>query len=75
MVVIVEEAEIAMAALHWAVRNFLRRGDWITLLHVFPITRSTSRQRILRLRGFQLALSFRDACDLIPDVAAVDIIN
>ncbi|CAA7402218.1 unnamed protein product [Spirodela intermedia] len=73
VVVLVEEADAAVEALRWAVRNFLRRGDTITLLHVLPASRSRKRQRLLRLRGFQLALSFRDLCSRVPE-AKVEIV-
>ncbi|KAF9605156.1 hypothetical protein IFM89_014147, partial [Coptis chinensis] len=45
------------------------------LLHVFPLTRSrnNNKQRSLRLKGFQLALSFKDLCDEVPD-AKVEIV-
>lgn len=68
VVVVVEETEAAQAALKWAVRNFLRGGDCITLLHVYPSTRSVKRQKRMRLRGFQLALSFKDLCTGIAEV-------
>lgn len=70
MVVLVEEVDAAVEALRWAARNFLRRGDLITLLHVLPASRSRKRQRLLRLRGFQLALSFRDLCSRVPEVGS-----
>uniref|UniRef100_A0A1D1Y835 Uncharacterized protein C167.05 n=1 Tax=Anthurium amnicola TaxID=1678845 RepID=A0A1D1Y835_9ARAE len=73
VVVVVEEADVARHALQWAMRNFLRHGDWITLLHVFPASRSRKRQRHLRLKGFQLALSFRDLCSGISE-AKVEIV-
>ncbi|XP_078431263.1 adenine nucleotide alpha hydrolases-like superfamily protein [Wolffia australiana] len=73
VVVVVEEGEAAMEALRWAVTNFLRRGDWITLFHAFPSTRSRNRKRLLRLRGFQLALSFKDLCNYVPE-AKVEIV-
>ncbi|XP_031092676.1 uncharacterized protein LOC115997284 [Ipomoea triloba] len=67
IVVIVEEEEVARTAFEWALHNLLRCGDLITLLHVFPSSRSSSRnkkkQRLLRLKGFQLALSFQDLCN------------
>ncbi|XP_043701273.1 uncharacterized protein LOC122651798 [Telopea speciosissima] len=65
LVVVVEDVEAARTALQWALRNLVRFGDLITLLHVFPSSKSKSKkkQRILRLRGFQLALSFKDLCD------------
>ncbi|GJX38720.1 putative adenine nucleotide alpha hydrolases-like superfamily protein [Tanacetum coccineum] len=68
IVVIVEEVEVAKTALVWALHNVLRFGDLVTLLHVFPVNneRSKSRNRkkvrLLRLKGFQLALSFKDIC-------------
>ncbi|CAK9147834.1 unnamed protein product [Ilex paraguariensis] len=69
IVVIVEDVEVARTALQWALRNLLRYGDLITLLHVFPTTRSRCRKklRLLRLKGFQLALSFREICDTFPN--------
>ncbi|XP_043716947.1 uncharacterized protein LOC122664963 [Telopea speciosissima] len=70
IVVVVEDVDAARTALQWTLRNLLRYGDLITLLHVFPSTKSKSsnkkkKQRLLRLRGFQLALSFKDLCDSV----------
>ncbi|XP_072998580.1 uncharacterized protein [Typha latifolia] len=73
VVVVVEEEEAARAALRWAVRNFIRSGDSITLLYVCPFTRSKKKQRNLRLKGFQLALSFKDMCNGIAE-AKVEIL-
>ncbi|KAI8537972.1 hypothetical protein RHMOL_Rhmol09G0064700 [Rhododendron molle] len=71
IVAIVEDAEVARIALNWALHNLVRHGDLITLLHVFPYSRSRSRNklRIRRLKGFQLALSFKDICTNFPNVA------
>lgn len=69
VVVVVEETEAARTALKWAIHNFIRVGDHITLLHVYPSTRSTKRQKSLRLQGFQLALSFQDLCNGIAEVS------
>ena len=57
--VVVEDVDAARTALQWALHNIIRYGDIITLLHVYPLTRSKSKNkaRVLRLRGFQLALS------------------
>ncbi|XP_059299817.1 uncharacterized protein LOC132052342 [Lycium ferocissimum] len=65
IVVIVEDVDIARTALQWTLHNLLRYGDIITLLHVFSITRSRSKKklRLLRVKGFQLALSFQDLCN------------
>ncbi|GMN57944.1 hypothetical protein TIFTF001_027044 [Ficus carica] len=71
IVVVVEEVEVARTALQWALHNLLRYGDTITLLHVFPANNSGGRSsksklkknRLLRLKGFQLALSFQDICN------------
>ncbi|KAJ1684843.1 hypothetical protein LUZ63_016233 [Rhynchospora breviuscula] len=66
VVVMVEEAEASRAALEWAIRNYIRCGDGITLLYVCPpsaLVRSRKKRRSLRLRGFHLALSFRDLCN------------
>lgn len=70
IVVVVEEAEVARTALRWALHNILRCGDVVTLLHVYPPQRSRSKkkQRRLRLKGFQLALSFREICNAFPNV-------
>lgn len=68
VVVVVEEAAAARTALQWAVRNYVRGGDSITLLYVCPATRSRKKQRNLRLRGFHLALSFKDLCNGIAEV-------
>ncbi|CAA2971124.1 uncharacterized protein LOC111377393 [Olea europaea subsp. europaea] len=65
IVVVVEDVEVARTALQWALNNILRYGDLITLLHVYPSTPSKSKKnlRLLRLKGFQLALSFREICN------------
>ncbi|XP_035844791.1 uncharacterized protein LOC110936343 isoform X2 [Helianthus annuus] len=60
IVVVVEEEEVARTAMTWALHNILRFGDLVTLLHVFPANRK--KIRLLRLKGFQLALSFKDMC-------------
>lgn len=73
VVVVVEEAEASKAALEWALRNFIRSGDGITLLHVCPFARSRRKRRSLRLRGFQLALSFKDICNGIAEVRSTEI--
>ncbi|KAM7479751.1 hypothetical protein LguiA_027964 [Lonicera macranthoides] len=69
IVVVVEEVEVARTALQWALHNLLRYGDLVTLLHVFPSLRSRSKKklRLLRLKGFQLALSFKDICNNYPN--------
>ncbi|KAL2338285.1 hypothetical protein Fmac_012731 [Flemingia macrophylla] len=61
--VVVEDVDAARTALQWALHNIIRYGDIITLLHVYPFTRSKTKNKILRLRGFQLALSFQDICN------------
>ncbi|XP_021810780.1 uncharacterized protein LOC110754080 [Prunus avium] len=68
IVVVVEDVEAARTALKWALDNLVRYGDLITLLHVFPTSRSRNknRTRLLRLKGFQLALSFKDICNTFP---------
>uniref|UniRef100_A0ACD5VEZ6 Uncharacterized protein n=1 Tax=Avena sativa TaxID=4498 RepID=A0ACD5VEZ6_AVESA len=71
--VLVEDAPASRAALQWAVRNFIRGGDSIALLHVCPPARSRRRRRGLRLRGFQLALAFKDLCNGIAE-AKVEIV-
>ncbi|KAJ0105341.1 hypothetical protein Patl1_19040 [Pistacia atlantica] len=65
IVVVVEDLEVARTALLWALHNLLRYGDVITLLHVFPSmkTRSKKKLRLRRLKGFQLALSFKEICN------------
>ncbi|KAK0588004.1 hypothetical protein LWI29_032683 [Acer saccharum] len=65
IVVVVEEVEASRTALLWALHNLLRYGDIITLLHVFPSIKSRSKKkmRLLRLKGFQLALSFKEICN------------
>ncbi|PHT88727.1 hypothetical protein T459_10833 [Capsicum annuum] len=70
IVVIVEDVEVSRTALQWALHNLLRYGDLVTLLHVFPNfrSRSTKKLRHLRLKGFQLALSFQDLCNNFPNV-------
>ncbi|GMY15394.1 Universal stress protein [Fagus crenata] len=69
IVVVVEDVDAARTALQWALHNLVRYGDIITLLHVFPSTRSKSKKkaRLLRLNGFQLALSFKDVCVNFPN--------
>ncbi|XP_076905665.1 uncharacterized protein LOC143561471 [Bidens hawaiensis] len=67
IVVVVEDVEVARTAMLWALHNVLRYGDIVTLLHVFPAsnsgkTRNRKKTRLLRLNGFQLALSFKDIC-------------
>ncbi|CAI0400834.1 unnamed protein product [Linum tenue] len=70
IVVVVEDVDAARTALRWALHNFIRHGDILTLLHVFsprPMGGSRSsrkkKMRFLRLEGFQLALSFKDICN------------
>lgn len=69
--VMVEDVEAARTALKWALNNLMRYGDLIILLHVFPSTRSKSgaKARHLRLKGYQLALSFKDLCTAFPNVS------
>ncbi|KAL2340617.1 hypothetical protein Fmac_008557 [Flemingia macrophylla] len=69
IVVVVEDVETARTALQWALRNIIRYGDIITLLHVYQSTKSRSRTkaRLLRLNGFKLALSFQDICNNYPN--------
>ncbi|XP_059644524.1 uncharacterized protein LOC132286258 [Cornus florida] len=76
IVVIVEDVDAARTALQWALHNLLRYGDLITLLHVFPSTRSRNKNklRLLRLRGFHLALSFKDICTTDFPNTMIDII-
>ncbi|XP_038687184.1 uncharacterized protein LOC119986620 isoform X1 [Tripterygium wilfordii] len=64
IVVVVEDVDAARTALQWALHNLLRHGDLITLLHVFSPAKSRSKKkiRLLRLQGYQLALSFKDIC-------------
>ncbi|KAM0035738.1 putative rossmann-like alpha/beta/alpha sandwich protein [Helianthus debilis subsp. tardiflorus] len=69
IVVVVEDVEVARTAMVWALHNVLRYGDLVTLLHVFPASNSAGSKsrnrkkiRLLRLKGFQLALSFKDIC-------------
>ncbi|KAJ8772214.1 hypothetical protein K2173_027391 [Erythroxylum novogranatense] len=65
IVVVVEDVDAARTALKWALNNLLRDGDMITLLHVFcPLksSRNKNKMRLLRLEGYQLALSFKDIC-------------
>nr|XP_027102347.1 uncharacterized protein LOC113723464 [Coffea arabica] len=69
IVVVVEDVDVARTALQWTLHNLLRYGDLITLLHVFPSTRSRNKNklRLLRLKGFHLALSFKDICNNFPN--------
>ncbi|KAI7986206.1 hypothetical protein LOK49_LG14G00294 [Camellia lanceoleosa] len=75
IVVVVEDVEAARTALQWALHNLIRHDDVITLLHVFPTTRSRNRNklRLHRLKGFQLALSFKDICNNFPN-AKIEIV-
>ncbi|CAA7048236.1 unnamed protein product [Microthlaspi erraticum] len=66
IVVVVEDKEAARTALQWALHNLFRHGDVIVLLHVFsppPRKKKSTAARLLRLRGYHLALSFREICD------------
>lgn len=69
IVVVVEDVQVARTALRWALENILRLGDLVVLLHVYPKSRSRNKKknRTLRLKGFQLALSFRDICNSFPN--------
>ncbi|KAK4782500.1 hypothetical protein SAY86_016602 [Trapa natans] len=78
IVVVVEDVEEARAALRWTLLNLLRCGDVVTLLHVYhhpSAARSRSRKKLrhLRLKGYQLALSFMDICSSFTN-ANVEII-
>jgi len=68
--VVVEDVDAARSALQWALNNLVRYGDLVTLLHVFPSSASKNKRkaRLLRLKGFQLALSFKDICNTFPNV-------
>lgn len=69
IIVVVEEVEAARTAFEWALHNLLRYGDLITLLHVYPMrSRSKNKLRLSRLKGFQLALSFKDISSGFPNV-------
>ncbi|KAL6006910.1 hypothetical protein ACLOJK_032406 [Asimina triloba] len=70
IIAVVEDEEAARSAVRWAARNLFRNGDLITLLHVFPSSRSKNKQkqRTRRLNGFQLALSFKELCVGVPEV-------
>ncbi|KAA8542308.1 hypothetical protein F0562_023556 [Nyssa sinensis] len=70
IVVVVEDVDAARTALQWTLHNLIGYGDLITLLHVFPSTRSKNKKklRLLRLQGFQLALSFKEICNNFPNV-------
>ncbi|XP_059454425.1 uncharacterized protein LOC132184713 isoform X2 [Corylus avellana] len=69
IVVVVEDVDAARSALQWALNNLLRYGDLVTLLHVFPSSASKNKRkaRLLRIKGFQLALSFKDICNTFPN--------
>uniref|UniRef100_A0A7N0V763 UspA domain-containing protein n=1 Tax=Kalanchoe fedtschenkoi TaxID=63787 RepID=A0A7N0V763_KALFE len=80
IVVVVEDVDAARTAAQWALHNLIRCGDLIILLHVFSpssgsIRSSSSSRKLrnLRLRGFQLALSFKSYCDDYPNTK-VDIV-
>ncbi|KAM7268073.1 hypothetical protein ACFE04_010239 [Oxalis oulophora] len=74
IIVIVEDEESSRTALKWALTNLLRYGDLITLLHVFTpfnnnnsnsissSSKSKKKNRLMRLKGYQLALSFKEIC-------------
>ncbi|XP_058088632.1 uncharacterized protein LOC131235466 [Magnolia sinica] len=70
VIVVVEDVDAARSALRWAIRNLFRNGDLITLLHVYPSSRSRNKQKLRtqRLNGFQLALSFKELCIGFPEV-------
>ncbi|KAK8537063.1 hypothetical protein V6N13_042014 [Hibiscus sabdariffa] len=65
IVVVVEDEEVSRTALQWSLHNLLRYGDLLTLLHVFSATKpmSKNKARMLRLQGYQLALSFKEICN------------
>ncbi|MBA0593716.1 uncharacterized protein LOC105765620 [Gossypium raimondii] len=65
IVVVVEDVDVSRKALQWSLHNLLRYGDLLTLLHVFTATKSTNKKkaRLLRLQGYQLALSFKEICN------------
>ncbi|XP_022725028.1 uncharacterized protein LOC111281568 isoform X2 [Durio zibethinus] len=65
IVVVVEDVDVARTALQWTLHNLLRYGDLLTLLHVFSPTKSRGKKkaRLLRLQGYQLALSFKEICN------------
>ncbi|XVE64091.1 hypothetical protein DITRI_Ditri07aG0073300 [Diplodiscus trichospermus] len=65
IVVVVEDVDIARTALRWTLHNLLRYGDLLTLLHFFSpkTSRSKKKARLLRLQGYQLALSFKEICN------------
>ncbi|KAM1098464.1 hypothetical protein ACFX19_015968 [Malus domestica] len=69
IVVVVEEVEAARTALRWALHNLVRFGDWVTLVHVFPTSRSRNKNksRLLRLKGYKLTLSFKEICNTFPN--------
>ncbi|CAI9768147.1 unnamed protein product [Fraxinus pennsylvanica] len=62
IVVVVEGVDAARTALQWALHNILRFGDLITLLHIYTTATSKSKKKLklLLLKGFQMALSFRE---------------
>lgn len=68
--VVVEDVDAARTALLWALHNIIRYGDIITLIHVYPLTRTKTKNkaRLLRLKGFQLALSFQEICNNFSNV-------
>ncbi|KAA3459776.1 UspA [Gossypium australe] len=65
IVVVVEDVDVSRKALQWSLHNLLRYGDLLTLLHVFTATKSRNKKkaRLLRLQGYQLALSFKEICN------------
>lgn len=75
IVAIVEDVEVARTALNWALHHLVRLGDLVTLLHVFPYSKSRSRNklRLRRLKAFQLALSFKEICSDFPN-AKIEIV-
>ncbi|GFP83604.1 hypothetical protein PHJA_000503800 [Phtheirospermum japonicum] len=69
IIVVVEDVEVARTALQWALHNILRCGDVLTLVHVYSASPSRNKNKLrrLRLKGFQLALSFMDICHAFPN--------
>lgn len=85
IVVVVEDVEASRTALLWCLHHLLRHGDVLTLLHVYNWNSSSSsvasnkrriskkKLRSNRLRGFQLALSFKEICNTFPN-AKIEIV-
>ncbi|KAL3623971.1 hypothetical protein CASFOL_032787 [Castilleja foliolosa] len=69
IIMVVEDVDVSRTALQWALHNILRCGDVLTLVHIYSTSPSRNKKKLrqLRLKGFQLALSFKDICRAFPN--------